>query len=365
MLPQVCEKKRPLVACLHPYLEGRREEIERGLYPSQHLWGLAGIEQAEHWRTETISTAETRLPSLLEKLLDRSLFRGSPGAKVELAVLRAARRADLVYSVCGPLVLVRRFRRAGLVSWVFREPPIHGTGPRLAHAAYRPGNLGAHTGFLALTPTAEKAFAEHAPSRFLPWCVDLALFDGKPAAKPFERPFFLATGKTERDYATLAQAACKVDADVRVIGPASVRPNDLPHNLFWTDTSADKPDQAIDYPTLRNWYAQATAVCIPLTGDADDTCGYTNLLEAMAMAKPALMTRSGCLHLDPETQGFGYLVSPSSPKDWIVKMNELILNPERAFSLGAAGRALAERDFYPQRFDRDVVAFLRERLIEK
>ena len=48
--------------------------------------------------------------------------------------------------------------------------------------------------------------------------------------------------------------------------------------------------------TLKEWYAQSLAVCIPLSGDADDTCGYTNMLEAMAMRKPVLMTQSGCLH---------------------------------------------------------------------
>ena len=55
------------------------------------------------------------------------------------------------------------------------------------------------------------------------------------------------------------------------------------------------PDQAIDYLTLKTWYEQCSAVCIPLSGDADDTCGYTNMLEAMAMAKPVIDDRSGCL----------------------------------------------------------------------
>ena len=60
----------------------------------------------------------------------------------------------------------------------------------------------------------------------------------------------------------------------------------LPPNVKWLNTSEDPPDQAIDYPTLREWYAQCIGVCIPLSGDAEDTCGYTNMLEAMAMRKP-------------------------------------------------------------------------------
>ncbi|MDA0725523.1 MAG: glycosyltransferase [Verrucomicrobia bacterium] len=353
-------RDKPLVACLHPYVEERRKEIEQGLYPRNHLWGLEKIEKEKSWRSTTISSSSVRIPSLLESLLNQSFFRGSPGAKAEIAAFRAARTADLVYSVCGPLALVRRFRQAKLVSWVFREPPHVEKGPRLAHAAYRPERLSCHAGFLCLTPKAEETFRKYAPSRFLPWCVDLELFDGKPAEASPERPFFLATGKTERDYETLTQAANKVNADVRIIGPASLRPANLPPNLRWINTSSDPPDQAIDYPTLREWYAQCIGVCIPLTGDADDTCGYTNLLEGMAMAKPVLMTKSGCLGLDPESEGCGLWIRPKDIEDWRGKMNLLIEKPNLASEMGDQGRKIAERDFSPARFDADVVDFLKK-----
>tara|TARA_B100001115_G_C15841156_1_gene421834 strand:- start:1966 stop:3051 length:1086 start_codon:yes stop_codon:yes gene_type:complete len=353
-------RDKPLVACLHPYIEERRKEIEQGLYPRNHLWGLDEIEKEKSWRSTIISSDAVRIPSLLENLLNQSFFRGSPGAKAEIAAVRAAHTADLIYSVCGPLALVRRFRQAKLVSWVFREPPHVGKGSRLAHAAYRPKRLSSHAGFLCLTPKAEETFREHAPSRFLPWCVDLELFDGKPAEAYPERPFFLATGKTERDYETLTQAANKVNADIRVIGPASLRPANLPPNLRWTNTSTDPPDQAIDYPTLRKWYAECIGVCIPLTGDADDTCGYTNLLEGMAMSKPVLMTKSGCLGLDPENEGCGLWIRPKDIEGWRSKMNLLIEKPNLAAKMGDTGRKVTERNFSPARFDADVVNFLKK-----
>ena len=192
--------------------------------------------------------------------------------------------------------------------------------------------------------------------------MDLDLFDGKPAETSPDRPFFLATGKTKRDYTTLVGAASKVDAEVRIIGPVHIRPAELPDNVRWFDTSADPPDQAVDYPTLREWYAQCIAVCIPLTGDADDTCGYTNLLEGMAMAKPVLMTKSGCLHLDPEAEGCGLWVQSNDIGDWRAKMNLLMEKPDFANDMGGKGRTLAERDFFPARFDLDVIDFLQELL---
>ena len=132
------------------------KEIKQGLYPRNQLWGLDQIERHKNWKTTIISPSSVRIPSLLEKILNQIFFRGSPGVKAEIAALRSSRTADLIYSVCGPLTLVRRFRKAKLVSWVFREPPYLGKGPRLAHAAYLAKNLSAHSGFLCLTPKARR-----------------------------------------------------------------------------------------------------------------------------------------------------------------------------------------------------------------
>jgi glycosyltransferase involved in cell wall biosynthesis len=361
-MPLVLPKK-PQIACLHPYVEDRREEIKQGLYPRNQLWGLDQIERQKNWKTTIVSPSSVRIPPLLEKILNQIFFRGSPGVKAEIAALRVSRTADMIYSVCGPLTLVRHFRKAKLVSWVFREPPYLGRGPRLAHAAYLAKNLSAHSGFLCLTPKAKEKFSQFAPSRFLPWCVDLELFNGKSAGEKPKKPFFLATGKTERDYETFAKAAEKVSAEVRIIGPSSLCPENLSSNVRWINTSDDPPDQAIDYPTLRKWYAQCIGVCIPLSGDADDTCGYTNLLEGMAMAKPVLMTKSGCLDLDPEIDGCGLFVRPKDIEDWRAKMNLLIEKPDRAAKLGKMGRQIAEKKFSPKRFNLDLVEFLKKLML--
>jgi glycosyltransferase involved in cell wall biosynthesis len=354
--------KKPQIACLHPYVENRRKEIEQGLYPRNHLWGLDQIENEKSWRTSIVSPSSVNIPTLLEKMLNKVFFRGSPGAKAEIAALRSSRTADLIYSVCGPLNLVRRFPKAKLVSWVFRKPPCLGRGPRFAHAAYLAKNLKAHSGFLCLTAKAEGKFRQFAPSRFLPWCVDLDLFNGKPVEEKPKTPFFLATGKTERDYETLTQAAEKISSEIRIIGPSALRPKNISSNVRWIDTSDDPPDQAVDYPTLRKWYAQCVGVCIPLTGDADDTCGYTNLLEAMAMSKPVLMTKSGCLDFDPEIEGCGLWVRPRDIEDWIAKINLLINKTGHAAEMGRKGREIAERDFCLNRFGSSVVDFLKNQL---
>ena len=345
------------LSLLHPYLEGRRQDIANGLYPRQHLWGVEEIEKDQSWSSKIVETQNVRLHHFLERILNRFLFRRSPGVKAEIACWRAAQSSDLIYSVCGPLSLSRFYQRTKLISWVFRMPQIL---TKQAFDPYSSKNLDSHAAFFCLTPSAEKSFSKHSFTKFLPWCVDLEMFDGKPPEKKPDRPYFLATGKTGRDYETLIAGAEHVAAELRIIGPKQQRPPLLPKNVKWIDATEDPPDQAIDYITLCEWYAQCIAVCIPLHGDAEDTCGYTNMLEAMAMAKPVLMTSSGCLHINPETRNFGCSIEPGNPNGWVQKMVDLLENEDQAKILGKHGREIAKNEFSTLKFDRQVVGFLKE-----
>jgi len=336
-------------------LEGRYDEISEGLYPKHHLWGVDSISNVDTWQTEKINTQNINLPAILEHLLNRTFFRGSPGVKTELAAWRKGASCDLIYSVCGPLALARFFKKARLVSWVFRKP---NNLPNSSYSNYGSKNLNSHGGFLCLTPNAKRTFSEHGKSKFLPWCVDLKLFDGLPSRQKPRNPFFLASGKTSRDYEALVKAANYINVEIRIIGPSIQRPRDLPPNVNWIDSSSDPPDQAIDYLTLREWYAQCTAVCIPLNGDADDTCGYTNMLEAMAMRKPVMMTQSGCLHINPKTDGFGLQIKPRDIRGWVDAMNHLHKDHKKVLAMGYRGREIVERDFTIDRFNQDILGFI-------
>jgi glycosyltransferase involved in cell wall biosynthesis len=342
------------ISIVHRYLENRLNEDN---YPSHHKWASDTVENHVGWEAQLLKTSKFKIPQKLEFFLNKTLLRGSPGSKVELTSWRAARQSDLIYSISGPLALAHLYPKK-LLSWVFTEPPNLGSELKLAHRAYKPYNLRSNAGFLCLTPKAEKYYSKFAPSKFIPWCVDMDLFDGAPPKKIPEKPFFLATGKTYRDYTTLVKASKKVAAEIRIIGPTTQKPKDLPSNVKWIDTSSNPPDQAIDYPTLREWYAQCIAVCIPLSGDADDTCGYTNMLEAMAMRKPVLMTQSGCLHINPQKDGFGIQIKPKDISSWAKNINYLVDNPEKTLEFGNLGRKIVERDFAIERFNKDVLEFI-------
>ena len=342
------------ISVLHPYLEDRIHEIEKGLYPRHHLWGIDGLKTLEGVQIELIRSNSIKLPPIFERLANRIFFRNSPGIKAELSALRASRYSTLIYSVCGPLSLLPFFGKAKLVSWVFRQPKESKLGYLSPYSAER---LKRHAAFLCLTKRCNRMFSKHAPSTFMPWCVDMKVFDGKPPSKDIDKPFFLATGKTGRDFDTLIEAAKLVSSEIRIIGPKNLKPLALPANVMWIDGSGDPPDKAIDYRTLREWYAQCTATLIPLLGDAEDTCGYTNLLESMAMGKAVVMTRSGCLDVDPETHSFGFLVSSKSPQEWAEKIKLLSSDSKMAKELGQKGRQVAEMQFSENLFNSEIRCF--------
>ena len=89
--------------------------------------------------------------------------------------------------------------------------------------------------------------------------------------------------------------------------------------------------------------------------EAEDTCGYTNMLEAMAMRKPVIMTNSGSLHINPKVGNFGNLIHPNDHHGWANSMNELLTNKMKLKSFGEKAREIVERDFKIERFNNDLL----------
>ena len=346
---------------MHPYLEERFLQIENGLYPKHHFWGVDHLLDFPVLDCELIKINRQSISPLIEKFVNKLLFKNSTSFDTELKILRAERNFNFIYSVSGPLAFSKFYKRAKVIPWVFRTPDANN---RPLIDSYNINCLKNYSGIFCLTPNAEEHYSQYSSSKFIPWCVDLELFDGKPPKTASDKPFFLANGKTYRDYKTLVDGANEVDAELRIIGPNQQKPDPLPPNVKWIDTSSDPPDQALDYPTLREWYAQCIAVCIPLSGDADDTCGYTNMLEAMAMRKPVLMTRSGCLHTNPEADGFGMQIKPRNAQGWTKAMNVLLKKNEKALEMGNRGREIVERDFTIDRFNQNIIKFI-EKIVTK
>jgi glycosyltransferase involved in cell wall biosynthesis len=113
---------------------------------------------------------------------------------------------------------------------------------------------------------------------------DAASYDGPSTA-------FVSCGSENRDYAALRSAASAVRGDVLVFGHGffgskfqeGTRPSDDPKNFHLMPR--------VPFIQLRDHYAKSLAVVIPLN-DTLYAAGGTALLEAMAMGKTAIISRS-------------------------------------------------------------------------
>lgn len=314
--------------------------VKNGLLPSHHLWGCLQLLRKGY----EVALAEP---------LSDFYFRHNP-LPHDLRLFRFAQawlgKDGIVY--CGHNVLywLPLLRRLGavkskIVSLLFaREPLAHSSG---------------HSGIIALTPAAERYARHLSPNgkiKHLGWGVDLDFFPHLPYL-PLS---FLACGRTERDHPTLHAASGMVKSKMRVICP------ELPAHLKWpanvTTVTGGRTDDTVTYEQLLNdHYATCTGSLVILKPDHREhtAVGFTNLIEAMAMARPVIVTKTGGLatELDVAAAKCGVAVPPSDPAKLAAAINFLADNPALAKTMGESGRKLAESHYNINRYTSELHAF--------
>ena len=87
--------------------------------------------------------------------------------------------------------------------------------------------------------------------------------------------------------------------------------------------------------------------------------GFTNLIEAMAVGQPVIVTRTGALpgELDVEKAGCGLHVPPDDPEALADAIKSLAKDPQRAKAMGDRGRSLAETHYNLVRYANDLHRF--------
>ena len=94
---------------------------------------------------------------------------------------------------------------------------------------------------------------------------------------------------------------------------------------------------------LREYYGGCAASLIILKADPlqKTAVGFTNLIEAMAMARPVIVTRTGALptEIDVERAGIGLYVPPEDPQALADAITTLANDPDTARSMGQNRKA--------------------------
>jgi len=181
--------------------------------------------------------------------------------------------------------------------------------------------------------------------RFQPYFADT---DFWAAAPPSSEALVVSAGREHRDYATLA-AAC-ADLPVQVFIAAG--------SLFSPSATHTQPEQwpanvtseFADHRTLRDWYARAAVVAVPLV-PTDFQAGITTILEAMSMARPVVVSATEGQRDVIEDGVTGVMVPPGDAGALREAIERLLADPAERARLGANARAAVE-----ERFSLDVYA---------
>lgn len=177
--------------------------------------------------------------------------------------------------------------------------------------------------------------------RLIPFHADTRFY--RPLAPgAFNGPLICAAGLEWRDYDTLIAAASKMpDATFRLAAasPWSKHRNTTAQRTLPGNVTARR----YAYNELRELYASSMMVAAPLL-ENDFQAGVTTILEAMAMAKPVIATRTQGqtdVIVDGET---GIYVPPADPDAFFEAIRRLREDPNLRRRLGDNARAWVEQN---------------------
>jgi glycosyltransferase involved in cell wall biosynthesis len=175
----------------------------------------------------------------------------------------------------------------------------------------------------------------------IPFMVDTRFFDAAFVPCAATGDVICAAGLERRDYPTLIEAVR--DLDVRVVVAAASPWSKQPDTTQGHELPANVDVRSLGFVDLRALYAAAALVVMPLY-DVEFQAGVTTILEAMAMGKAVITSRTRGqtdVIVDGQT---GVYVPPGDPTALRAAITCLLDDPERAQNLGEAARAYVERE---------------------
>jgi glycosyltransferase involved in cell wall biosynthesis len=148
--------------------------------------------------------------------------------------------------------------------------------------------------------------------------------------------FILASGRSYRDYETLARAVDGTDVSVKVSGrPFNLAGVDLPQNMETTGWLSDQD--------LQHYLYQTYFYVVPLQ-PITHAGGDSSLLQAMSFGKAVVATRAPSTETYIQHGETGLLVEPHDVEGMRQAILHLWHNPDEAKRMGQAARRRFEED---------------------
>jgi glycosyltransferase involved in cell wall biosynthesis len=165
----------------------------------------------------------------------------------------------------------------------------------------------------------------------------------RPPSEPIAGPLIVSAGTATRDYRTLVRAVDGMSVPVKIAADSA-----------WFPTATDLAGETVpanvearsygNYRALRDLYAAASFVVVPLY-PAEHACGFAVMIEAMAMGKAVIATRTAA-HSDFIVEGeTGTYVPPGDAEALRSAIHALLAQPELARAMGLRARRLVEERY--------------------
>jgi glycosyltransferase involved in cell wall biosynthesis len=328
-----------------------------GSYPSHHLFGTAQLGAPFEvvdlpYGTEDLAAAITR----------RAKGRvGDVGQ--QLAALRL-RSGSIVYGATArDLRGLAALRAAGLFSapvvGVFQPFPTRGWAARRVLRGFDKA--------IAMSRfTRDQLLAAGMPPDrivVLGWGADLSFPGFAPSACESADALVVATGKTGRDLPTLLAALRQTGLPARLYGDRGQlqMTGTIPPGVeIVPAVDASRPSSSpLTYDHTLADLRSAAVVAIPLV-DPHPLNGFTEVVDALACARPMIVTRAPYFDFDIEAIGCGWWVERGDVRGWSEALRTAMSDRERLAQMGRAGRAWAAEHFNARLFEDGV----REVLLE-
>lgn len=322
--------------------------------PRHHTWGVAELQAAGH-AVDIVHYGRWRG---LGALVRRAVVFGDP--EQEADVLRRRDRCDLVYTGSqNPMLGLAAARRLGL----FSKPMI-----AVLHRSYGRGALArlfvrrviaGYDRILCLSEPIRRDIVAVAPElrdrlRVAPWGIDLERFDRLDVDWSMApQPVFVTAGKTYRNLGPLLEAfrgsrhALEIYYDERQPETAKLAASERLETVAYLRSD-------FSWPSVARFNARARAVLVPLdarrAGRYPNGFGLTSMIDAMAAARPLIVTRTPGPVVDVEAEGVGIFVDGDDPEAWRDAVERLGADAGLASDMGRRARRLCERRYNFARF---------------
>ena len=348
-------------------LEEIQEFMAQGGECQRHsfMWGYDVFPEFGFEVTTTTNDKNSLVNKIGEKL-------NIPFLKVQLDCLKRSKEIDIIFAPWGPYTLFLSLLK---IMHLYNKPIIAMSQHSMLNTGYSKkqkliGAIQRRILFKGLDKiifmgekTLEKAMLKKVPSRhrnYITWGVDYDFFAKYIATQTqvSDQNYFLAVGYCNRDYEMLINLFNGIDFNLRIFGdPHRNDPllNNLPSNVY---IDKELKPSITSTGFLRKEYYNALGVVIPLKKQYDSAQGSTVLLEAMAMAKPVILTDNDHYSIDVEKERIGFKIPYGDKEGWHQAMQYLIDHPEEAREMGERGQKLCQDKYNYRNFSKSLAYHL-------